>query len=149
MRFDSPAYDKEVPAPETTPDLPRVDADSDDGITSRDAVIVADAAMTSLFQVIRRVAATTAIVLITARTGHGRRRGDQRVHLPRSVGQGADTRPPTPAGPPRMRDRVEDLERASLVEALAAENGNRTRAAKRLSMSRRAVIYKMIKYGLR
>ena len=48
-----------------------------------------------------------------------------------------------------MRDQVEEIERAALVDALAAESGNRTRAATRLGISRRAVIYKMIKYGLR
>lgn len=48
-----------------------------------------------------------------------------------------------------MRDAVEDVERQAIVGALAAENGNRTRAAARLSISRRALIYKMIKYQLR
>ena len=33
--------------------------------------------------------------------------------------------------------------------ALAAENGNQTRAAKRLGISRRALLYKIAKYGLR
>ena len=41
------------------------------------------------------------------------------------------------------------MERAELIAALAAEGGNRTRAAKRLEMSRRALIYKIAKYGLR
>jgi DNA-binding NtrC family response regulator len=35
------------------------------------------------------------------------------------------------------------------VSALAAEGGNRTRAAKRLGLSRRALLYKILKYGLR
>jgi two-component system response regulator AtoC len=48
-----------------------------------------------------------------------------------------------------IRDRMNDVEREVIRAALAAEGGNRTRAAKRLEMSRRALIYKMIKYGLR
>jgi DNA-binding NtrC family response regulator len=50
---------------------------------------------------------------------------------------------------PGIRGRVEDMERAELVSALAAEGGNRTRAAKRLGLSRRALLYKILKYGLR
>jgi transcriptional regulator with PAS, ATPase and Fis domain len=53
-----------------------------------------------------------------------------------------------PEAPP-IRDKVSELERAAIREALAAESGNRTRAAKRLGISRRALIYKMIKYALR
>ena len=45
--------------------------------------------------------------------------------------------------------RCRHLEKRSLEEALAAENGNQTRAAKRLGLSRRALIYKMEKYGLK
>ncbi len=48
-----------------------------------------------------------------------------------------------------IRGRVENLERAELVAALAAEGGNRTRAARRLGLSRRALLYKILKYGLR
>ena len=44
---------------------------------------------------------------------------------------------------------MNDVEREALRGALQAEGGNRTRAARRLDMSRRALIYKMIKYGLR
>jgi two-component system, NtrC family, response regulator AtoC len=50
---------------------------------------------------------------------------------------------------PGIKGRVEELERAELVAALAAEAGNRTRAAKRLGLSRRALLYKILKYGLR
>ncbi|MDB4945819.1 MAG: hypothetical protein JWP97_5353 [Labilithrix sp.] len=71
------------------------------------------------------------------------------AHLPRSVGGGALAAAGAPPSSSGLRDRMEEVERAALVAALAAENGNRTRAASRLSMSRRAVIYKMIKYGLR
>jgi transcriptional regulator with PAS, ATPase and Fis domain len=67
----------------------------------------------------------------------------RREHLPALFNAVA-----SPASP-GMRGRVEDLERAELVSALAAEGGNRTRAAKRLGLSRRALLYKILKYGLR
>ena len=54
----------------------------------------------------------------------------------------------TPAIAP-MREQMHDVEREAIRAALKAEGGNRTRAAKRLEMSRRGLIYKMIKYGLR
>jgi two-component system response regulator AtoC len=54
----------------------------------------------------------------------------------------------TPAIAP-MREQMHDVEREAIRAALNAEGGNRTRAAKRLEMSRRGLIYKMIKYGLR
>jgi len=74
-------------------------------------------------------------------------------HLPESVrrregaaiASGAASIPP--AG--TVKDKLADLERRSIEEALAAENGNQTRAARRLGMSRRALIYKIEKYGLR
>jgi DNA-binding NtrC family response regulator len=66
------------------------------------------------------------------------------THLPRAVRGGASSDAAAP-----IRDRVQDVERAAIVAALTQENDNRTRAAKRLGMSRRALIYKMIKYGLR
>ena len=65
------------------------------------------------------------------------------AHLPKTLrGLAAP-----PAGP--MRDTLEETERQAIVAALATEKENRTRAAKRLGISRRALIYKMIKYGLR
>jgi two-component system response regulator AtoC len=67
----------------------------------------------------------------------------RREHLPATLT--GSTSPPSPG----IRGRVEDLERAELVTALAAEGGNRTRAAKRLGLSRRALLYKILKYGLR
>ncbi len=75
------------------------------------------------------------------------------MHLPKntwtaaSIASSANVSGAVPAPP--MRDAVEDVERQAIVGALAAENGNRTRAAARLSISRRALIYKMIKYQLR
>jgi DNA-binding NtrC family response regulator len=68
-------------------------------------------------------------------------------HLPDAVrGTGAST--PTPAAGAGMRDQLEDLEQRNIVAALAAEQGNQTRAAKRLGISRRALIYKMAKFNL-
>ena len=64
-------------------------------------------------------------------------------HLPKAV-RGAPA-----AAPAAMRDTLEEMERQAIAAALAAERDNRTRAAKRLGVSRRALIYKMIKYGLR
>ena len=45
--------------------------------------------------------------------------------------------------------RVADAERAGLVEALEATGGNQTRAARRLGITRRALIYRMEKHGLK
>jgi DNA-binding NtrC family response regulator len=44
--------------------------------------------------------------------------------------------------------QLEALEQATLARALAEESGNRTRAARRLGISRRALIYKIEKFGL-
>jgi DNA-binding NtrC family response regulator len=41
---------------------------------------------------------------------------------------------------------VAALEKAAIEEALAAEEGNQTRAAKRLGISERALRYKLAKY---
>jgi DNA-binding NtrC family response regulator/pSer/pThr/pTyr-binding forkhead associated (FHA) protein len=57
-------------------------------------------------------------------------------------------RPPAPAGAD-VRGQLAEVERAAIVAALDAENGNQTRAARRLGLSRRALIYKMEKYGLK
>jgi transcriptional regulator with PAS, ATPase and Fis domain len=48
-----------------------------------------------------------------------------------------------------MRGRLEEIEKKTIAEALLADAGNRTHAAKRLGMSRRALLYKIAKYGLR
>jgi DNA-binding NtrC family response regulator len=64
-------------------------------------------------------------------------------HLPGSIGGSEAT------AVPAIRTRMEDLERAAILAALAAEGDNRTHAARRLGISRRTLIYKMIKYGLR
>jgi transcriptional regulator with PAS, ATPase and Fis domain len=48
-----------------------------------------------------------------------------------------------------MRDRLESTEQRAVEEALAAEGGNQTRAARRLGVSRRTLVYKLQKYQLR
>jgi transcriptional regulator with PAS, ATPase and Fis domain len=70
------------------------------------------------------------------------------AHLPKNIWSVASIASADAPAPP-MRDALEDVERQAIVAALAAENGNRTRAAMRLGISRRALIYKMIKYSLR
>jgi DNA-binding NtrC family response regulator len=48
-----------------------------------------------------------------------------------------------------VRGQLAEVERASLVAALEAAGGNQTRAAQRLGLSRRALIYRMEKHGLK
>jgi len=57
------------------------------------------------------------------------------------------TRPIAPAAD--VRGHLAEVERSAIVAALDGEGGNQTRAAKRLGLSRRALIYKMEKYGLK
>jgi transcriptional regulator with PAS, ATPase and Fis domain len=68
-------------------------------------------------------------------------------HLPESLRRPEPSAPVATAG--TVKDKIAHLERRSIEEALAAEGGNQTRAAKRLGLSRRALIYKIEKYGLR
>ncbi|UJR84978.1 sigma 54-interacting transcriptional regulator [Sandaracinus amylolyticus] len=53
------------------------------------------------------------------------------------------------AGAGILRGRVDDAERQAIEDALAACGGNQTRAAARLGISRRALIYKLEKHGLK
>jgi DNA-binding NtrC family response regulator len=48
-----------------------------------------------------------------------------------------------------VRDQLADVERAAIVAALEACGGNQTHAAKQLGLSRRALIYKMERHGLK
>jgi DNA-binding NtrC family response regulator len=50
---------------------------------------------------------------------------------------------------PRVRGHLAEVERATIIAALDAEHDNQTRAARRLGLSRRTLIYKMEKYGLK
>jgi DNA-binding NtrC family response regulator len=52
------------------------------------------------------------------------------------------------AGAGTMRDHLAAIEVRTIEEALAAEGGNQTRAAMRLGITRRALIYRMSKYGV-
>ena len=66
---------------------------------------------------------------------------------------GLTTRPPAAAAASSPLDlsvkrRTEDLERALITEALERTRGNRTRAAKLLDLSHRALLYKIREYGL-
>ncbi|MFK7987634.1 MAG: sigma 54-interacting transcriptional regulator [Sandaracinaceae bacterium] len=56
---------------------------------------------------------------------------------------------PVAQGEGRLREHVDSLERDTIVKALADSNHNQTHAARRLGISRRALIYKMEKYGLK
>ncbi len=54
---------------------------------------------------------------------------------------------PAPVAPSAsMRERIADVERQRIEEALAAEGGNQTRAAERLGMPRRTLVYKLSRY---
>jgi DNA-binding NtrC family response regulator len=55
----------------------------------------------------------------------------------------AGTLPPYPEA-----GELAELERAAIVRALELEHNNRTRAARRLGISRRGLIYKLKRYGL-
>ncbi len=60
---------------------------------------------------------------------------------------GQRVRPVAPSAD--VRGQLAEVERAAIVAALEAEADNQTRAARRLGLSRRALIYKMEKYGLK
>jgi DNA-binding NtrC family response regulator/pSer/pThr/pTyr-binding forkhead associated (FHA) protein len=66
-------------------------------------------------------------------------------HLPDAI-KAARAGAPQAAG--MMKGQLEAMERKTIEDALDAENGNRTRAARRLGISRRALIYKIGKYGI-
>jgi transcriptional regulator with PAS, ATPase and Fis domain len=56
---------------------------------------------------------------------------------------------PGEAQGPGLDRKVDDAERQAILEALATCGGNRTHAAKRLGISRRALLYRMEKLGLK
>jgi two-component system response regulator AtoC len=62
---------------------------------------------------------------------------------------GQRVRPAAAPAAADMRGHLAEVERAAIVAALEAEDQNQTRAARRLGLSRRALIYKMEKYGLK
>ena len=69
--------------------------------------------------------------------------------LPDAIRRTAATAPAGATASGAMRDELADLEQRRIEEAMASEGGNQTRAAKRLGISRRALIYKLEKYGLK
>jgi DNA-binding NtrC family response regulator len=76
----------------------------------------------------------------------------QLEHLPATIRHGAsgtDPDAPSAGGPRGVRDKLAQIERASIMKALADQGDNQTRAAKQLGMSRRALIYKMGKYDIK
>ncbi len=68
-------------------------------------------------------------------------------HLPESVLRPSEPMPIESAR--AMKEQFAEVERKNVELALAAETGNQTRAAKRLGITRRMLIYKMAKFGLR
>jgi DNA-binding NtrC family response regulator len=59
-------------------------------------------------------------------------------------------RPNTPAGPPvTLEQKIEELERRELAQALEATGGNKSQAASRLGLSRQGFLNKLERYNLR
>lgn len=56
---------------------------------------------------------------------------------------------PADAAAGRLREHVDSVERDAIIRALADCNQNQTHSARKLGLSRRALIYKMEKYGLK
>jgi DNA-binding NtrC family response regulator len=75
----------------------------------------------------------------------------QPAHLPASLTQpqSAASAASAPQSTSAMPARLAALEKKSIEDALLAESGNQTRAAERLGISRRALLYKLAKYGIR
>jgi DNA-binding NtrC family response regulator len=55
---------------------------------------------------------------------------------------------PLRPGAPELKGKLEEFERAQILEALAKTTGNQTRAAKLLGIARRTLIKKMVRYGI-
>jgi two-component system response regulator AtoC len=69
-------------------------------------------------------------------------------HLPGLAAPAAATGAPTSPLDLSVKRRTEELERGLIAEALARTRGNRTRAAKLLDLSHRALLYKIREYGI-
>lgn len=75
-----------------------------------------------------------------------------REHLSEKLVKQNPTPPQNSSSSPQtfaLQDEVALVERETLIRALEACGGNRTHAAERLGISRRALLYKIEKYGLR
>ncbi|MBN1336057.1 MAG: sigma-54-dependent Fis family transcriptional regulator [Deltaproteobacteria bacterium] len=68
----------------------------------------------------------------------------QPSHLPPGFDEASE--PPMPTGP--ERPTLQEQERRLILETLAANEGNRTRTARDLGLSRRALYYKLERYGI-
>jgi two-component system response regulator HydG len=71
-------------------------------------------------------------------------------HLPPTIGAAGtgSTAGASASMIPRAGTSVHEMERALIVETLAMTGGNRTHAAETLGMSRRALLYKLKRYGI-
>jgi len=80
--------------------------------------------------------------------------GERRHHAPDSIANPAPESPPPPVPGPSgkealtLREQVEALERGVISRTLAAVGGNQSEAARRLGLSRGALIDRMRKYAL-
>jgi DNA-binding NtrC family response regulator len=72
-------------------------------------------------------------------------------HLPDRVraAEGTGRAPVVVGDATDMREQIADIEKQSIERALADCGGNQTKAARKLGLSRRALIYKMEKHGLK
>jgi len=70
-------------------------------------------------------------------------------HLPDKVRDAARRNVPRAGAIGDMKEHLAEIERAAIASALDECGGNQTRAAQRLGISRRALIYKMEKHGLK
>ncbi|HEY1906728.1 MAG TPA: sigma 54-interacting transcriptional regulator [Myxococcaceae bacterium] len=62
--------------------------------------------------------------------------------------QQVTVRLPVRPGSPELKGKLEEFERAQILDALAKTTGNQTRAAKLLGIARRTLIKKMVRYGI-
>jgi two-component system response regulator AtoC len=86
-----------------------------------------------------------ALVLTTGRVIEAEQLVDL-VHVPAAARGAADDLPDQ--GDLSVKRRTETLERSLIRRALERTNGNRTRAARLLDLSHRALLYKIREYGL-
>ena len=67
-------------------------------------------------------------------------------HLPARVREPAGANPSSPAAAPSEAERLGEIERQAIVQALRKHQFNRTETAKALGISRRALIYKLQRF---
>jgi two-component system response regulator AtoC len=69
-------------------------------------------------------------------------------HLPERVRQTATGRMPYESGDLSVKTNLHELERDLIIQAMRRSGGNKSRAAKMLDLSLRALLYKLRDYGL-